>query len=291
MASRIEAGITIEGSVRGDGELTVAGRVRGVLTLVGTLVIEEGGSVEAEVEASAVVVAGLLTGSVTAHDELRVLAGGCVDARVRAARLAMADGAIFRGEFMAPTTTQASQNAPTPRLGATRAPQQLAAASGHAAVHGSDAIPPIPTLQKSPQAHKQVAAPPPPVARAARQTVPPPPPDAPSSSVLVSQTTTPTPAPMDSIAPIPTTPAPASKHARDTIPPPPRVPTMAAEAPRARPFAAPASKGRGRTPRADVDAVPPTQPRARERGERNAPLRMPALPRGRTNARSRGENS
>lgn len=72
MSSRIEAGLTIEGSVRGDGELVVAGRLRGALTLHGTLVVEEGGSVEAEVEADRVVVSGLLSGSVQAHEELRI---------------------------------------------------------------------------------------------------------------------------------------------------------------------------------------------------------------------------
>lgn len=105
MASRIEEGLTIEGSVRGDGELIVAGRLRGAVTLQGTLVIEEGGSVEAEVEANAVVVSGLLSGSVLAHESLRIAPGGCVDARVRTARLAVADGAVFRGELQAQLTT------------------------------------------------------------------------------------------------------------------------------------------------------------------------------------------
>ena len=121
MGSRIEAGITIEGSLRGEGELTVAGRVRGVLHLQGTLIVEEGGAVEADVEASSVVVAGLISGSVTAHDELRVLPGGIVDARVRAARLAMSEGAIFRGEMQAPLAPGAlahGNSAPAARLAA-----------------------------------------------------------------------------------------------------------------------------------------------------------------------------
>ena len=101
MSSRIDPGITIEGSVRGEGELVVAGRLRGALVLQGTLVVEEGGVVEAEVEATSVVVAGTLSGSVTAHEEMRIQPGGYVDARVRASRLAAAEGAIFRGELQA----------------------------------------------------------------------------------------------------------------------------------------------------------------------------------------------
>ncbi len=127
MSSRIEAGLTIEGSVRGDGELVVAGRLRGALTLHGTLVVEEGGSVEAEVEADRVVVSGLLSGSVQAHDELRILPGGFVDARVRALRLSVADGATFRGELQPPASADAAlPEAPTaPRLRSGRAAPAL----------------------------------------------------------------------------------------------------------------------------------------------------------------------
>lgn len=131
MSSRIEAGLTIEGSVRGEGELVVAGRLRGALTLQGTLVIEEGGAVEAEVEANSVVVGGLLSGSVTAHEELRIQPGGYVDARVRAARLAVAEGAVFRGELQAmhqdprslPTHVAVARQAP--RIDAVAAPRAL----------------------------------------------------------------------------------------------------------------------------------------------------------------------
>ena len=115
MSSRIDPGLTLEGSVRGDGELVVAGRLRGALVLQGTLVVEEGGVVEAEVEATNVVVAGTLSGSVTAHEEVRILPGGYVDARVRASRLAAADGAVFRGELQAlnaagPTSSPRERN-------------------------------------------------------------------------------------------------------------------------------------------------------------------------------------
>jgi cytoskeletal protein CcmA (bactofilin family) len=104
MTSRIERGITIEGSIRGEGELEVAGRVRGALTLAGKLVVEPGGIVEADVEATDIEVAGLLAGSATAHNTVQVREGGRVEARIKAQRLMVDDGALFRGELMAQGT-------------------------------------------------------------------------------------------------------------------------------------------------------------------------------------------
>jgi cytoskeletal protein CcmA (bactofilin family) len=99
MSSRIEAGMTIEGSIRGEGELEVAGRVRGALTIAGRLVVEETGIVEADVEAETIEVAGVLSGSATAHESVKVLEGGRVEARVRSPKMLVDDGAIFRGEL------------------------------------------------------------------------------------------------------------------------------------------------------------------------------------------------
>lgn len=101
MTSRIERGITIEGSIRGEGELEVAGRVRGALTLAGKLIVEPGGIVEADVEATDIEVRGLLAGSATAHNTVQVCEGGRVEARIKANRLMVDDGALFRGELMA----------------------------------------------------------------------------------------------------------------------------------------------------------------------------------------------
>ena len=107
MTSRIEAGMTIEGSIRGEGELEVAGRVRGALTIDGKLTVEVGGIVEADVEAGDIEVAGLLSGSATAHNTVQVVAGGRMEARVKAPRLLVDDGALFRGDLQAQTVDDA----------------------------------------------------------------------------------------------------------------------------------------------------------------------------------------
>lgn len=96
--------MTVEGSVRGEGELQVAGRIRGALTIAGKLVVETGGIVEADVEATDIEVAGLLSGSATAHRSVQVLAGGRMEARVKSPRMLVNDGAVFRGELQAQTS-------------------------------------------------------------------------------------------------------------------------------------------------------------------------------------------
>ncbi|MFO0556986.1 MAG: polymer-forming cytoskeletal protein [Polyangiales bacterium] len=128
MTSRIERGITIEGSIRGEGELEVAGRVRGALTLAGKLVVEPGGIVEADVEATDIEVAGLLAGSATAHNTVQVREGGRVEARIKAQRLMVDDGALFRGELMAqganPAEPAIGLAAPAASKGALPAPRE-----------------------------------------------------------------------------------------------------------------------------------------------------------------------
>ena len=121
MSSRIEAGLTVEGSIRGEGELEVAGRVRGALTIAGKLTVEEGGIVEADVEADTIEVAGLLAGSATAHGLVQVLEGGRIEARVRAPKMLVEEGGVFRGELQSPH----EENAPAKKLPAksSRAPR------------------------------------------------------------------------------------------------------------------------------------------------------------------------
>ena len=59
--------ILISGSLNGDEDLTVRGRVEGTLTLTKTLVVEPTGVVKAEVQVKNCVIAGVIVGNVTAH--------------------------------------------------------------------------------------------------------------------------------------------------------------------------------------------------------------------------------
>ncbi len=97
MATVIGQGIIIEGEISSDEAVVVAGTVRGKLTVDGTLTIESGAVVEADVSAASLSVGGAVTGNVSASDRVDLLAGGRLIGDVRASRMTIADGAVFKG--------------------------------------------------------------------------------------------------------------------------------------------------------------------------------------------------
>ena len=93
----IGAGITIEGEVTSDEDVTVAGTIRGKLKVDAPVTVENGAVIEADVTASSLSVGGSITGNVTASDRVDLLAGGRLIGDVKASRLTIADGASFKG--------------------------------------------------------------------------------------------------------------------------------------------------------------------------------------------------
>ncbi len=93
----IGSGITIEGEISSEDELVVSGVVRGKLSVEGSVTVEAGGVVEADVDAQSVAVGGNVTGNVTAAERVDLLTGGRLVGDVKAARLTIADGAVFKG--------------------------------------------------------------------------------------------------------------------------------------------------------------------------------------------------
>ena len=68
--------ILISGSLNGDEDLTVRGRVEGTLTLTKTLVVEPTGIVKAEVQVKNCVIAGAIVGNVTATESVEITKEG-----------------------------------------------------------------------------------------------------------------------------------------------------------------------------------------------------------------------
>jgi cytoskeletal protein CcmA (bactofilin family) len=98
MASTIiGAGITIEGEVSSDEEVIVGGSIRGKLASKDAITIEQGATVEADVEGQSFSVAGTITGNISAQDRVDLQNGAKVVGNVRAARITIADGAQFKG--------------------------------------------------------------------------------------------------------------------------------------------------------------------------------------------------
>lgn len=96
-ACRIGGTITISGQLSGDQDVVVEGRVEGRVALQSRLVVEEAGSVEAQVEAAEVEIKGSLKGDVQAGKLATLQPGARVLGNLRAGRVVLAEGAQFSG--------------------------------------------------------------------------------------------------------------------------------------------------------------------------------------------------
>jgi len=91
-------GIVVNGDIDFVEELQVAGRVVGKLgSETGTLIIEETGRVEAQVDVSVCVIRGILQGNVNAKSRIEIYKTGRVSGDLASPVLLVEEGAIING--------------------------------------------------------------------------------------------------------------------------------------------------------------------------------------------------
>jgi cytoskeletal protein CcmA (bactofilin family) len=93
----IGSSITIDGEISGEEPVTVLGTVKGRISAAQNVVVENGATVEANIEAPTVTVAGRVTGNIAARERVEVRADGRMIGDIRAPRIVIADGASFKG--------------------------------------------------------------------------------------------------------------------------------------------------------------------------------------------------
>ena len=90
--------VVIKGELTGSEDLTVEGTVEGSINLrEHALTIGPNGKIKAQVFAKSVIVLGEVIGNVTASDKVDIRDNGSVDGDIIAPRVAIAEGAHFRG--------------------------------------------------------------------------------------------------------------------------------------------------------------------------------------------------
>ena len=90
--------VIIKGELNGSEDLTIDGHVEGKIELRDhILTIGANGKIKAQVFAKAVIVLGEVTGNVTATDKVDIRDNGSVDGDIVSPRVAIAEGAHFRG--------------------------------------------------------------------------------------------------------------------------------------------------------------------------------------------------
>ena len=133
--------VVIRGELSGSEDLTIEGQVEGKIELKQhVLTIGPHGRIKAQVMAKAVVVLGEIVGNIQATDKVAIRDSGAVEGDIVAPRVAIAEGARFRGKIdmqqgAGPTGEETPGHEATP-LGKTRRQPAAAeapapAAAGH----------------------------------------------------------------------------------------------------------------------------------------------------------------
>src|SRR5437016_14620491 len=90
--------VVIKGELNGSEDLTIEGHVEGTIQLKdNVLTIGANGRIKAQVFAKSVIVLGEVTGNVTASEKVDIRDNGSVDGDIVSPRVAIAEGAHFRG--------------------------------------------------------------------------------------------------------------------------------------------------------------------------------------------------
>ena len=134
--------VVIKGELNGSEDLTIEGQVEGKIELKEhVLTIGSNGKIYAEVFAKALIVLGEVNGNIAASEKVEIRDGGSVDGDIVSPRIAIAEGAHFRGSV--DMQRKSVQQSTQPRPAAQATPQEQPAA--HVAPQGQ------PTAQVAPQ--------------------------------------------------------------------------------------------------------------------------------------------
>ena len=99
-AVNIGKSVVIKGELNGSEDLTIEGQVEGKIELrQNVLTIGPNARIKAQVFAKSVVILGEVTGNVAATDKVDIRDNGSVDGDIAAPRVAIAEGAHFRGSI------------------------------------------------------------------------------------------------------------------------------------------------------------------------------------------------
>jgi cytoskeletal protein CcmA (bactofilin family) len=93
----IGAQILVRGTLVGEEDLVIEGRIEGGVTLAGHLIVAEGGVVEANLDVDSVEVHGEVVGDIVASRSITIQKGARVQGNARAPRVIIEDGAQVRG--------------------------------------------------------------------------------------------------------------------------------------------------------------------------------------------------
>lgn len=114
-AVNIGKSVVIKGELNGSEDLTIEGQVEGKIELrQNVLTIGANARIKAQVFAKSVIILGEVTGNVAATEKVDIRDNGSVDGDIAAPRVAIAEGAHFRGSIDMQRTGATPGKAPEP---------------------------------------------------------------------------------------------------------------------------------------------------------------------------------
>ncbi len=90
-------GIFLRGSIRGEGDLEIRGRIEGDVEVSGEVTIGDGALIKADVTARRITVRGAVAGNLKGEDGVKLEQGARVVGDLRGASIGIAEGALLRG--------------------------------------------------------------------------------------------------------------------------------------------------------------------------------------------------
>jgi cytoskeletal protein CcmA (bactofilin family) len=95
--SVLGAGVTLEGKIEGDGDVRIAGKVKGEIRIGGDLIVDRGARLNAKINAANVTVGGELEGNIAATGQVKLLESCQMVGDLKANTLTVAAGSRMRG--------------------------------------------------------------------------------------------------------------------------------------------------------------------------------------------------
>ena len=93
----LDKGVFFEGRLTFEGTVRIGGHVKGEIFTKGTLIVDPEAIVEAQIEASTVVVSGTVRGSILAYRRVIMHSTAVFEGKVTAPCLSIAEGVVFEG--------------------------------------------------------------------------------------------------------------------------------------------------------------------------------------------------
>jgi len=114
LTSLIGPGVVIRGTIKdSDDTLTIRGRVEGAIEHEKQVLVDEQGSIQAEIKAREIQVRGTVTGNLHGEDRVRIDASGTVEGDIHTRRFAVEEGARLKGRVIMTSVNSAGTDAKT----------------------------------------------------------------------------------------------------------------------------------------------------------------------------------